>query len=266
MNNIMRTPVVTEFKRNNDFNNEEMIIKYRETNDPKIREEIIINNIPLVMHIMKDYAFIKNIKSYYPDLIGVAYLALIESIDKYEIEKAKFSTYVVVAIKNRVDRERQILEGENSAVRYGKKIAMYRYMATKIFGTSDVIYDQENMDYIFSIMLEKKTINKSDILPMSLTLHSISKLYTDEDIENVAEEEDTSSSEPIDFIRTYRDELFEGFSDYEKELIEYRYGFIDGKEHSLQEVGEYFGKTKQAISRRELKLLEKMRRRGNKYR
>ena len=51
----MKKKIFVDFQRNDNFNNEEMIAKYRETYDPKIREEIIINNMPLVMYIMKEY-------------------------------------------------------------------------------------------------------------------------------------------------------------------------------------------------------------------
>lgn len=261
-----KIPVFVNLKRGKGFNNEEMIAKYRETHDPKIKEEIILINIPLAMSIMKDYAYTLNSKTYYPDLISVAYLTLIESVDKYDPTKAKFSTYVTMAINQNVNKEIFIQEGENNGIRYGRKIAKYRYMAASIFGTSDVIYDEKNMDYVLGIMLEKKIINKNDLLPMRLTLHSVSKLATDEEIENVPEEIDTSSSEPIEFIRTYHDELFAGFNDYEKKVIEYRYGFIDGKEHSFEEVGKYFGRSRQAIHQQEKKLLRKMYIRVKNYR
>ena len=262
----MKKKIFVDFQRNDNFNNEEMIAKYRETYDPKIREEIIINNMPLVMYIMKEYENTLNSINSYADLVSVGYLALIKAVDQYDGSKSLFSTYAGTAIRNNITRAIHILEGENSTEHYGRKIAKYRYLATKIFGTSDVIYDQENMDYVLNLMLEQKLITKDDFFPMRLNLHSISQLATQEEIENVREEVDTSSSEPVEFIRAYYDELFKTLNEREQYIIKYRYGLIDGKEHTLKEIGKQLGMSWQAVQQQERKCLTRMKNKVEHYR
>ena len=63
--------------------------KYRETNDPDIRKELVIDNIGLVWKTLNKM----RLKSVNPDLIQAGYLGLILAIDNYDINKSAFSTY-----------------------------------------------------------------------------------------------------------------------------------------------------------------------------
>jgi len=48
-------------------------------------------------------------------------------------------------------------------------------------------------------------------------------------------------------------------TDREREVLELRYGLIDGKDHTLEEVGQYFKVTRERIRQIEAKALRKMR-------
>jgi RNA polymerase primary sigma factor len=50
-----------------------------------------------------------------------------------------------------------------------------------------------------------------------------------------------------------------GLTDREREVLELRYGLLDGKDHTLEEVGQYFNVTRERIRQIEAKALRKLR-------
>lgn len=48
-------------------------------------------------------------------------------------------------------------------------------------------------------------------------------------------------------------------SDREREVLEMRYGLIDGQDRTLEEVGRYFGVTRERVRQIEAKALRKLR-------
>jgi len=48
-------------------------------------------------------------------------------------------------------------------------------------------------------------------------------------------------------------------TDREREVLELRYGLVDGKDHTLEEVGQYFNVTRERIRQIEAKALRKLR-------
>ena len=76
--------------------------------------------------------------------------------------------------------------------------------------------------------------------------------------------EDVEAQEPMDAAG--RDMLRESvknalavLSDRERQVLELRYGLVDGKEHTLEEVGPYFNVTRERIRQIESKALRKLR-------
>lgn len=254
-----------DIQKKENFNNEEMIAKYQETKDINIRNEIVIDNIPLLFSVIKEFAL--NDKSYYPDLIADSYLVLIESIDGYDGETAKFSTYLTRVLKNKIIDMIARYEGGNCSIHYGSMVARYHYLAKTIFEDEDAIYDEENMDYVLKIMLEEKTTNPTAIMAVKIIIHCISKRATEEEIENVIDEEfDKEREEKIDFIREHYDQLFAGLNEFDTELIKYRYGLIDGEPHPVKEMAKRYRLSRQAIQAHEKAALENMRLRTEQYR
>jgi RNA polymerase primary sigma factor len=48
-------------------------------------------------------------------------------------------------------------------------------------------------------------------------------------------------------------------SERERQVLELRFGLVDGKEHTLEEVGQYFNVTRERIRQIEAKALRKLR-------
>ena len=76
--------------------------------------------------------------------------------------------------------------------------------------------------------------------------------------------EDQDAVEPIDAAA--RDMLRESIQDAlavlterERQVLEMRYGLLDGRDHTLEEVGQYFNVTRERIRQIEAKALRKLR-------
>jgi len=76
--------------------------------------------------------------------------------------------------------------------------------------------------------------------------------------------EDENAIEPIDaaardMLRESIQDALEVLSEREREVLEMRYGLVDGKDHTLEEVGKHFNVTRERIRQIEAKALRKLR-------
>jgi RNA polymerase primary sigma factor len=76
--------------------------------------------------------------------------------------------------------------------------------------------------------------------------------------------EDNEALEPMDaaareMLREQVQNALAALTDREREVLELRYGLIDGKDHTLEEVGRYFKVTRERIRQIEAKALRKLR-------
>jgi RNA polymerase primary sigma factor len=76
--------------------------------------------------------------------------------------------------------------------------------------------------------------------------------------------EDEDAQEPMDaaareMLRESVKNALAVLSDRERQVLESRYGLVDGKEHTLEEVGQYFNVTRERIRQIESKALRKLR-------
>jgi RNA polymerase primary sigma factor len=96
--------------------------------------------------------------------------------------------------------------------------------------------------------------------PMSLD----SPIGTEESSQLADFIEDEEAQEPMDaasreMLREAIKNALAVLSDREREVLELRFGLIDGKEHTLEEVGQYFNVTRERIRQIESKALRKLR-------
>ena len=76
--------------------------------------------------------------------------------------------------------------------------------------------------------------------------------------------EDEEAQEPMDaaareLLREQIRKALNVLSDREREVLEMRYGLLDGRDHTLEEVGQYFNVTRERIRQIEAKALRKLR-------
>ncbi|WP_077367500.1 FliA/WhiG family RNA polymerase sigma factor [Anaerosalibacter sp. Marseille-P3206] len=82
---------------------EEIWIKYKETEDKKLKDLLIINYVPLVKIVAGRMYNFYGSKVEFDDLLGYGILGLIDSIEKFDISKnIKFETYAQIRIKGAI--------------------------------------------------------------------------------------------------------------------------------------------------------------------
>jgi len=83
--------------------NERIIIQYAETRDSQLREEAIINFLPIVHYVMGRLVYKPLDPMDYDDLVSQGVMGLIEAVDNYDLSyDTKFSTYAVPRIRGKI--------------------------------------------------------------------------------------------------------------------------------------------------------------------
>ncbi|PIZ26365.1 MAG: RNA polymerase sigma factor RpoD, partial [Chloroflexi bacterium CG_4_10_14_0_8_um_filter_57_5] len=75
---------------------------------------------------------------------------------------------------------------------------------------------------------------------------------------------DVDALEPLDaasreMLREQVQRALAGLSERERQVLELRFGLVDGKDHTLEEVSRYFNVTRERIRQIEAKALRKLR-------
>ena len=252
-------------KRNKDYNNEERILEYQRTGNLEIRNEIVEQNLPLL--IKKASKYYHPIQIELDDLIDTAVIILINAIDNYQPGEVKFSTYASRAIQNSLSNCVSEWLGEGIH-RYGNPIKKYRMTAVSIFGNKADIYNEDVVDYVLAIMVEKEYIEKDDVQEVRCRLLSKKLSDLDEDeleiVENITLDQEDDTHE-VYFIEKHKKSLLSLLTDAERTVIEYECGFIDGKPHTQVEVARILGVSRQSVNSHEKKAKEKMKRKAELY-
>ena len=117
-------------------------------------------------------------------------------------------------------------------------------------------------DKLFNFQ-EKKS---SNIMKIKQDIHSLDQSVRDDEEDSVlgdfVEDEDTISPEEsaaTQLLKEQVKDLLSSLSDREQKIIRLRFGLEDGKSHTLEEVGQEFGVTRERIRQIEAKAMEKIR-------
>jgi RNA polymerase sigma factor for flagellar operon FliA len=89
--------------------------EYKETNDPKIRERLIIRYGPIVKYVAGKMAISAPSGVEYDDLVGYGIIGLIDAIEKFDFKKSKeegtqFKHYAIPRIKGAIIDELRLID------------------------------------------------------------------------------------------------------------------------------------------------------------
>lgn len=224
------------------------------------KHKLVEANFRLVVHMAKK--FDKGSVAFM-DLIQEGNLGLMRAADKFEYERGfKFSTYATWWIRQGIARS---IADQGRTIRIPvhmnetiNKMGRIQRQLTQEFGRDPL---DEEIGKEMGITAEKvQYIKRISREPMSL--------------ENpVGEEEDSSLADFIsdptartpedhmidEALITALNEALETLTDREEKVLRMRYGLLDGKNYTLEEVGREFGVTRERIRQIESKALRKLR-------
>jgi len=239
------------------------LAKRKDAGDKEATRKMAEANLRLVISIAKKFA---GYKMSFADLIEEGNLGLFKAVEKYDWRKGyKFSTYATWWIKQTITRA---LADFSRTVRIPVHITellnRYRYFErflTQQLGrppmpeelAKELEVSTEEVAHLFKISQDTVSLEKS-----------IGKEDEDKDSELVDFIEDIKTLAPdriaaLKFLRDYFKDIIKDLPKREQNILKMRFGLIDGIAHTLEEVGQVFGVTRERIRQIEAKAIERLR-------
>ncbi len=226
------------------------------------KEELIQCNLKLVVSIAKHYV---NRGMEFLDLIQEGNLGLMKAVDKFDYTRGfKFSTYATWWIRQAItralaDQARTIRIPVHMVETINKITRAQRKLVQKLNRdpTAEEISEELGGQWSASRIRE--------IQQIALDPLSLEKPVGEEEDSHVGDFiEDKDNESPYEYanrsMETERiNEVLSQLTDREAKVIRLRYGLLDGRTHTLEEVGKEFNVTRERIRQIEAKALKKLR-------
>ncbi len=283
-------PDLTWFKRHlpgdDDLMSEMEGIKYR---SEEANQTLIRANLRLVVSIAKRYLG-RGIS--FLDLIQEGNLGLLRAVSKFDSTRGfKFSTYATWWIRQSISRYiaehartiripvhlfeaiTRILRIQRSLVQVLGREPTHEELALESdLMTADdtaAIKKARETNQPIDAELQKRwtwaTVKVQRILQSAEEPISLERPVGDEESSQLGDFiEDDEALEPMDaaareMLREQVQNALAALSERERQVLELRFGLIDGKDHTLEEVSRYFNVTRERIRQIEAKALRKLR-------
>ena len=213
------------------------------------RRKMIVANLRLVIPICRRYS---NRGIEFSDLIQEANIGLMKAVDKFDYRRGyKFSTYATWWIRQAVSRyvqdsSRQI----RIPVHAGDLMYKIYQIEKSLINVSDSKINNQ-IALIMNVPVEKIINTRKQVYTM-ISLES----EEDTDIEILNESQFNIINSSNDYenndLRLAFERIFENMLPKEREVIKFRFGW-EGEEHTLEEIGQKFGVTRERIRQIEKK-------------
>lgn len=268
--------ITSKYNRKSFNNNKNNIQIYSKTNNPKILEELLINNKSLVVKYVNIYKklLLSSSSLDTSDLEQAGMIGLHKAIEKFDSNKPyEFSTYAVWWIKQSILRE--IMNNAN-VVRIPVHVHEKIMKIHKLESESIIKYGYVDINSICTQMdIDEERYNSLKMIDFKFNKIKSLDCYISND-----EDEDTPMiyfitasntlnnisldfSDPNEIIdkKLFKEDILNSLdclTEKERNVILMRFGFLDGEIHTLEEIGTIYKVTRERIRQIENKALKKL--------